>query len=363
MGFLHLAAILVLTSSAAWAGSRTPQSIPGYVPTAESACSTVDLRAGAAGDRTGSMSDQKYYGWCYAYSAADIVSQALGVPVSAIDIAITYSHQVDHNFIDREWRRLLADQGELSKYPMYHGTREEYVPYQGGDPYLAIGALGTYGVCPEAAMTPLNQRSRWSMWEDIFDLHSIRKRIDKIGPDDLQQKGFPVLDIFPQISRAQVLEYLRGATDESYADVLFDLAKKNCEGKRIFPRDALKPVRRYYANGVKDRIEKGFLREINGLLNRKKMVSLTVQGTDYVLTRIDRSLTTTFLRDGLGNHVVTLFGRELKDGKCVYKIKDSAFGVCPGRFVDGVQCDEKSMTLTIPEQVLLRMSRGLLYLK
>ncbi|MGZ3727001.1 MAG: hypothetical protein ACXWQQ_14445 [Pseudobdellovibrio sp.] len=51
----------------------------------EASCASVDLRASM-----GPARDQGITMWCYAHSAADLVSQKLGVRVSAFDMATTY---------------------------------------------------------------------------------------------------------------------------------------------------------------------------------------------------------------------------------------------------------------------------------
>lgn len=56
-------------------------------------CTAVDLRA-----QVGPSRDQLGTSWCYAHSAADMISQALGFRVSAFDLAATY---------------LLADESQL----------------------------------------------------------------------------------------------------------------------------------------------------------------------------------------------------------------------------------------------------------
>ena len=48
-------------------------------------CAPLDLR-----ESLGDVRDQSPTGWCYAHSAADLVSQAIGGRVSAVDLAFAY---------------------------------------------------------------------------------------------------------------------------------------------------------------------------------------------------------------------------------------------------------------------------------
>jgi hypothetical protein len=128
---------------------------------AKETCSPIDLR-----ERIGPARDQGISMWCYAHSAADLVSQKLGQNVSAMDLATTYLLadeskldlanplistylKSDPDFFRRlkKWRR-----DEIGAYEANRFFTEKGLFYLGGYDQDAILLSSIHGFCPEVEL-------------------------------------------------------------------------------------------------------------------------------------------------------------------------------------------------------------------
>ena len=143
---------------------------------ARSTCSTIDLRASLGPPR-----DQGNTGWCYAFTAADLISQKLRTRVSAFDIATGFSFN-DRSSIspnDRRFKEFVRkNPGALKRWDEAVGSQikqltDEQVAclntgvYQfGGIDEVAILLSNLNGLCREESL-PRTQSEIESASEEI----------------------------------------------------------------------------------------------------------------------------------------------------------------------------------------------------
>lgn len=251
-------------------------------------------------------------GWCYAHSAADLVSQHLKVRVSAVDLATTY---------------LLTDLDKVRSTPDFFArTRrwrledpQSYVPgriysdrglyFLGGLDQDAILMSNLRGFCADSALPggpalfTQYMREVRHIWSTprLRDacLEQSKREIHRIGsmPSPLSQDMARVFQCFVdqkcgqriQPARPVVADTLEVASD---VDEFYDGIKSG----RIDPKAA----------------EKLMFDKIDGLLDEGKIISIGWDASDV------------YDSDGPGaDHATTIVARKMIKGVCHYRIRDN----------------------------------------
>lgn len=210
-GFSATAGIKITTG-----GQQASDDKPSDTTAPADTCSSVDYRSELPPVR-----NQGDIGWCYAYVAADMLSQRLKTPVSAFDVAISYNH-------------LVAGQPSLrTGAPEQLADGKSY--YEAGYIAGAVNAMaGAGGVCPESIIRSENflfdVRLQFnSPTAALTYTQSFGDRADKITQREQSAcpSKNPVFTLFNDFQVGKILG--QSASPEAW----YRLAQETCKENRI----------------------------------------------------------------------------------------------------------------------------------
>lgn len=184
-------------------------------------CAPVDLRS-----RFGEVRDQDSVGWCYAFTAADLIGFKTGITVSAADVAAVYSSEMKTSI----WKRFFSREGEVDR--------------QGGDEFFAVDHMRKIGVCKESDFPSeyFAENKDTKNFVEILEKASEKNRVRYLTAgimpvQTLTSKNYADARCDPfssfAISQTQ-LSNIKHVVDRTLPSrAFYDLASKSCEGKRI----------------------------------------------------------------------------------------------------------------------------------
>ncbi|HEX7672728.1 MAG TPA: C1 family peptidase [Bdellovibrio sp.] len=174
-------------------------------------------------DSLGPIRNQGEVGWCYAFTAADLISHKLKKRISALDIAYHFN-QKDLGTLSAKLKARMNSGNITGKNNFALETTSE-----GGLTSPAIHYEAEKGACLEADL-PSDDTDMSNLKTSLDDLQRLKYQMQKdsgmcqFGNYRQSFARFPALSI-PQI--------LQTAYDSDYSDMMVKLADKNCSGKRI----------------------------------------------------------------------------------------------------------------------------------
>jgi hypothetical protein len=302
-------------------------------------CSTVDVRESLPADVKTFMttpSDQGDIGWCYGYTAADIVSQAVGTPVSALHLSAYYSSQVT----------LLGKIGR--------GVVNKTTTPEGGMVSIAVKKMNELGhVCKESDIPSKGTKevqitSRTTVHNGMAYLMNRMKDIRKGTCNDLCQKSFDQLveGFFPATPPATMKKYLLANRDVSLEDVVFYFLDSSCRSKSIRLRNDLD----YKTWGKKTHPFDSINDQIDWLLNRRKLISMEYDASE--ITDVGGIF-------GAG-HASTIVGRKKIGNACYYMVRNSWGTSCDYR--KGIICLKEQGSYLVHENTMKSMAKKLVWI-
>lgn len=294
----------------------------GESASTDTKCNTVDM----SHDEGVGNSNDIYQGnsnWCYAYSAATIISQKLKRPVSPLDIAIrnTYNRSVKNPDSDYFWNGASNyDVIELLKKEPYVCSTSDY------DPRDPDKNMQSYGMIL-GAFKPVSGRE----YENFCEVLSVLKNIKDIS---------------------ELTNAIRSSkTNTEFAKKLND---QNCIDKISFPYEF--EAKKFSGSWNSKSLEENG-RYLRSKLNDGKILAT---GVDTSLMFKGRGSWFEDQKAHLGLeslHSVSLIGMYEKNGRCFYRVRDSAYGAADmcGEYKRSseVTCGENA-TYDVPEDLFLK---------
>lgn len=298
--------ILLLSSISAWAGRDE--------------CSTVDYRASL-----GRVRDQSPTGWCYANSAADLATHAMGFRVSAFDLATGYLLGDVDDLIESPRSEI---QNYLSRHPEFltrlnrwrNDELKSYLP----DQILTEMGLYNLGGMDDDALLFAVQRG-----------YCAESTIPE-GEPHMQEHLKAIQDSYE--NRDRTLDYVRLAPignvtepdSRIKAHIFRDWTDSRC-AIRAKPRMPLIPGSHYSAADLKDynaKLKAGKLNRkiehrklfqlIDDKLSQGEIVSIGYDAYDIYSEEL-RMRTETEVEDG--DHSSVIAARKMIKGKCHYYMR------------------------------------------
>lgn len=316
--------------------------------TSEARCKAIDNRNEALGP----VRNQDGVGWCFAYAAADMLSQKTGKRVSAMDISISYFQQQTNRG---------ADKPKLASF-------EEY---SGGFAVNAVATAVQRGVCleedvhssdfeqvqlakplePGETMTDRLNRSLYGMRVEPL-LQRIQKfqEIWRTSARDSVSTCKDIFDtqaMFPQLSTVQILAAAEAAGGDTTAYLNY-LVHLSCGGRRLELQKDLMAMEEVPGKGNEAKL----IPAIDRQLERGQIV-----GISYDVDFLYRDPANAPPSNN-GNHASTIVAREFRDGKCQYLIRNT-YG--PGCGAYKFPCDRGQVW--IPEADLVKTISTIQYFK
>jgi hypothetical protein len=268
----------------------------------------------------GPARNQSGIGWCYAFTAAELVSHKLGYPISATDIAIGYNYQSEKTV------------GLIAKVQRLLRNRD--TPVQAGDvsEALALNIHYRTGFCTEQTI-PSSQFALFAPRNTLKDaVIGLSKMEDRGNENDATCNADTAAAhaLFPRLSETEIYSRIRsdGLSTKSW----YDLSEAACtwriplsklthvvksSGGNLLSRSALLDI-------VDHQLE---LRNVIGLqYNPLPFIKLPWWETPdkYFTEALSAVLRTTGFAE-IPTHAVTIIGRRMNPHTklCEYQIRDS----------------------------------------
>jgi len=184
-------------------------------------CGHVDLRS-----KFGEVRDQDTIGWCYAFTAADLIGFKTGIRVSAADIAAIYASEMKSS----AWSRFFSNEGEISR--------------AGGDEYYAVDRIKKIGLCKEDDFPSeyFAENKDTKDFVEMLEKSSEKTRVQyltsdlpSIGKSNILESKNSQCRQFNNFGLSQSqLSTIKDVVDKTMPSrALYDLAVNSCRGKRI----------------------------------------------------------------------------------------------------------------------------------
>ncbi|WP_413294785.1 C1 family peptidase [Bdellovibrio sp. HCB185ZH] len=297
-------------------------------------CTAVDMSKEMPQTR-----NQDSVGWCYAFTAADLMSYKLKKNISAADIALSYQD---------DWLSGM-DRGIL-------GTAAADVA--GGFTDNAISKAAKEGFCLESEM-PSEDNQGGNFAENM-------RQLDFNGRNQIMAQNLACNDLyteakkmFPKISLADVQDVVNRTVEE---DFILGLRKKSCKNRIQAKPEVVSVQRKGFYNGYNDLISRAVSDEkyaniIDEQLSSNNPVGVGVDAYSFYDRRAPASTPAS-----VGAHAVTITARRFNErtGQCEYKIKNS-WGKGCSQYDKGYEC--KDGQFWMPKADVLRRTWEVTYVK
>lgn len=306
----------------------------GLIAAAESvfaagSCQNIDLRP-----QLGPVLNQDGAGYCYAYTAADLVSHKLGKQVSAVDIALQYTKRHDQLMYNKEGNRYL---NKVSK------ERDNDIK-EGGWVRYALPYAAEAGFCAEEKVNSNDFSTDKDLAKGLVNMNQLAlKQYNLDTADGAECVQFAkIQNVFPGVSMREMQEV---ANRSNVMNIGTNLADVACE-PRIKPEPALKFRNIYGSDRSTGVISASEFSQMDSVLNSGKPLSLTLSMESLYEFRNAR-----VKRQPI--HAITLAGRQYnpRTGKCEYILKNSWGPECDSKYK--VRCENGYMF--VPEEVLRKL--------
>lgn len=295
-------------------------------------CTYIDFRS-----KLPKIRDQDSVGWCYAYTAADLVSFKMGVEVSPIDIANateasqdTYMASLKSAFLGATDKVRALDKGVSSMS-------------------IPIEASSKRGFCRDDDL-PLREKT---IVEGRQVLKEYFKLLEKIQNSDQAERtcGFSVNVIqsyFPNLSTTHIQQILKDNSSMPLADRLINASCKN----RVIPKEKIQL--KIAADKLSPWGKK--LESVNQLLESGRPAAIAYLARVYLGENDPNVLAN---KDG---HASSIVGRKWdpSSGKCEYLIRNS-FGKSCAFYRFPEKCEEGY--IYVPAEVLMKDTHEVSYVQ
>lgn len=298
-------------------------------------CSQVDLS-----NEMGPIRSQGDIGWCYANAAADLLSHRYrqdlrGQQVSALYTALLFNQEFyDETLVSKVTPKNL---------------------FEGGSVYLAMREAITSGFCPRTEDDSFVAGGlRLTLKQKLLvgvRLKSLYDKRDRAGFQTTLAKIRHTNSILNKISNSRLTQLLQISTPQNF---LKNVADELCVGAKFVPAD--KASSWFSVAPPRNNLNFRLFNAIDDQLDRRNPVGVSYymtffEGWDKVPNRADK-------------HASVIVGREMRNGQCHYKLRNSWGSGCNyknPKFKQGIDCDRGH--LWIPKSEYRRYLFGVTYLQ
>lgn len=316
----------------------------------KSMCENVDMRDNNPqfADFFSSPRSQDSIGWCYGFSAADLLSAELGKPVSAAHASILYNKKVQGNFF---WR--LAYKFQSSEFDEV---------YEGGFAKKALKLMQkNKKVCLEEDL-PFDENYSGELERLIKELESLKGYL-KSKIRTVKTKCRKVSEFLSENYglNISVNELYSALVSENLNIVLDEIAKKQCAGKevevpKLKVRKRSMPRMSRFSNESHDEAQRRFVKRMTSFFN---IIDNKLKDGKPVEVSYNVKHVTNF--KGLHSSVVT--GRRWHNGRCEFKVRNSWGRSCYSYDNSEIsQCDREEGAFWVADQKFYEMVNNITYI-
>ena len=303
-------------------------------------CSPVDIRSSLNPELKKHFSvprNQDSTGWCYGFSASDLLSAHLGEPVSALHVSALYNRKARRNIFMRTAHEIGLAISEAE-------TRFEEV-YESGLCKMAIGeAMRNGKVCHEKDL-PFDYKYQDSTKEMIKDLEKIRKDRKKLSKDAICNQIEEKLEFHGlTLDSSSISEEL---VSRNMNLGIESIANEQCK-KNPMVVSPLK-IKSLSLPGKSLEKRKHFLQEIGDLFKKGKPIEISYNVNKYVN-----------YMDGLHSSVVV--ARRWHNNRCQYKIRNS-WGKDCSLYKSNVDCEKETGSYWVNDEDFVKNTNSTTYLE
>ena len=298
--------------------------------------------------------NQGNVGWCYAFTAADMLSIEIGTPVSPMHMAALYNKQEYNDpsiisFLNRKATGLMReDEGEL---------------YEGGHIHDALEySIENGRICTEAQMpferpsrlksgrlSPINSGMMITWLNDIRD--DIENKVMSFEEACSKLEGMfinPVMNLSSFINETITAETAAHILLSQNLNNSFEEFIEETCGDSQAPIESSLSVHSHWNITISGR--RTFLQKLNDLLNRGKPIGLEYR-EGHVLEHGNFNLA--------ANHASVLLARRWNNEKqvCEFKIRDSKGRNSCDIYKEGIDCNDREGTFWISDEELVQMTQ------
>lgn len=259
-------------------------------------------------------------GWCYAYSAADLISFKLKQRVSSFDAGLQF-----HNMIRQSlWKRFThAKTGHMLEI--------------GGNIQEVLEAAQMRGLCSEKEL-PSDYSGN--------DLYNYLRQVESFKLSDV---GTPRCDGISQFFPALMIEDMKKVLSRYEGEArLIELAGASCRQRIQVPSLKVRNV---------DVAKDPQLKTLDEQLNKNNIVSLS-QDMSFLFYGPDHKP-----KKRVSNHQVTVVGRRFKEGKCQYQLKGSSGRHKNYRYAEPYRSNNSGGYVWVDRETLARFSDEMTYVE
>lgn len=344
------AVLAILLANQAWAESGER---PGFKPrTSDRHCGELDARKARPELKEfyATPKSQDGMGWCYASAAADLFSHKLGLPISSVDLAVSYNHDIQRSAGKRAVRTLMEAIGLNKKMA---GA------YQSGFIGLAVKDGHKYGLCPASRMpskpadkfeNPMELTTLISTigsLADIIEKQQVSREEFKLSMECTEYMGGTNFyrTYFPGLDMADLYEVLVAEAGQNVNHMIFKLAEAHCAGHRIQPPKGLK---------FKKTGPDHWFTVMDAQLKRGNIL-----GTEFFSRMLMGNQT-----GALSGHAASVVGRKFIDGECRYLLRNSWVTGCRKYSAElKPYCNPEDGTVWVSERLMKRHLKSVSYLE
>lgn len=261
--------------------------------------------------------DQGPQGWCYAHTASDMMSQALGIPVSTTYTGSYYANKV-HPVM--RWARGLVYETEVPVAGFINLAIEDLQEW---------GMLCKASVLTSHGVLPIQTREgkgtgKLSLFFTFLDQYRHNKCT---GPCPSYIDGL-IAAYLPAFQVDEVKKFLKETRDEDLASVTFRLFNEMCQKDPIIIRPNQFKLKIVDKSSATSRPIPGIERPSMTEALDQALAKGKVVGLEYNASYVDSNL------DFMGSwHTSAIIGREQVGGACYYRIRNTwskNFNYAPG---------------------------------
>lgn len=285
----------------------------------EKSCSPMDVSKDL-----GPVRNQDTVGWCYAFTAADLLSYKMKQRISATDIAMNYSDG---------WIK------DLSK--KYFSKNE--TDFSGGEIYTAIGKAQERGVCLEKNL-PDTDNGLGELKYQMDRIESFQENPRRDCEADLRS----LQNLFPKVSLQDYLKIIKTANRANFMKVL--------QNTSCHPR-----IKRQKPFEI--HTEQALIREFSNTEKIFQNIDQQLSKNNVVGVAYDRNTVLFNQEDGASSpHASVIVGRQFNkgSGQCLYLIRNSDGPSC-APYPKEFKCVKGN--IWIPKEVLARKVTSVTYIE
>ncbi len=303
-------------------------------------CSDVDIREVNPSLREvfSTPRDQDSIGWCFGFTAADLISAKLGTEVSAYHVSAIYNRDIAGNLL---WRTMY-NIGDM----VNHGVFENV--YEGGFIGKALKAVRSHHTVCSEEQVPFDANYFAGTKGEIQSLEHLRHQVREVQDQkiacDLVQQSFPSGILGNSNFEAIQASLIHDNINVTLETITSNACVANPTQVGDFDYKTLnRPSKENESNQSK------YMNAIDAALKGGKPVGISWNPGKVMNT-------------GGGNHASSVIARRWKNGKCEYKIRNSWGPTCEA-YLPEIDCNRSEGAFWVKDETFHEMVNSITYIK